>query len=243
MPETWEWGPEGRYVLLVDDDPVLRSLARGLLEREGHTVEEATSGEAGLAAIAERAPDLLILDIELPEMSGLEVLVRLRGRLDFPVIMMTGQSAETDRVLGLDLGADDYIVKPFLPREFAARVRAVLRRRHDFAAPAPARPLVPSPPSSPGIEIRHREREAIVNGAPVDLTAREFDVLAYLAARPREVVPRAELLESVWGSSEDWQDPATVTEHIRRLRRKIEHDPDEPRFLRTVRGVGYRFEP
>lgn len=231
-------------MLVVDDDPVLRGLVRGLLEREGHDVAEATSGEAGLDAIADQAPDLLILDIELPEMSGLEVLVRLRGRLDFPVIMMTGQSAETDRVLGLDLGADDYIVKPFLPREFAARVRAVLRRRHDSAAPAPAPPLLaPSPPSSSGVEIRHREREAIVNGAPVDLTAREFDVLAYLAARPREVVPRAELLESVWGSSEDWQDPATVTEHIRRLRRKIEHDPDEPRFLRTVRGVGYRFEP
>ena len=167
-------------------------------------------------------------------MSGLEVLSRLRPRVRASVMVVSGREAESERVLALDLGADDYVVKPFLPREFAARVRAALRR---------VRRGSDAVYSFPGIEVRPRAREVLVDGQPVALTPREFDLLAYLAARAGEVISRQQLLEEVWRSSAAWQDQATVTEHVRRIRRKIEADPSRPRWIRGVRNVGYAFQP
>jgi two-component system, OmpR family, phosphate regulon response regulator PhoB len=221
-------------ILVVDDDPTFVHLVTGILEREGLEVVHATSGEEALAAIERRPPELILLDIELPDMSGLEVLSRLRHRVAAPVIVVSGREAESERVLAFDLGADDYVVKPFLSREFAARVRATLRR----ARLAPDTILV-----FDGIEVRVAAREVIVGGRPVSLTAREFDLLAYLAARAGQVISRQQLLEDVWQSSDKWQDAATVTEHIRRIRLKIEPDPSQPRWIRGVRNAGYSFDP
>jgi DNA-binding response OmpR family regulator len=228
VPEREEPG----VVLVVDDDPTFLRLVTGLLQRDGHEVLLVSDAESALATMQRRRPELIVLDIEMPGMSGLELLSRLRARV-VPVIVVSGREAETERVLALDLGADDYVVKPFLPREFAARVRAALRRAR----------LAPSIISFPGIEIRLAAREVTVAGKPVALTPREFDVLAYLAVRAGQVVSRRQLLEDVWKSSEEWQDAATVTEHIRRLRLKIEADPAKPRRIRGVRKVGYSFDP
>lgn len=221
-------------ILVVDDDPSFLHLVRGLLERDDHEVVQATDGESALAEVERRAPDLIVLDIEMPGMSGLELLSRLRPRVRAPVIVVSGREAESERVLAFDLGADDYVVKPFLSREFAARVRAALRR----ARFAPDATLL-----FPGIEIRVGAREVKVDGKPVALTPREFDLLAYLASRAGQVISRRQLLEDVWRSSEGWQDPATVTEHVRRVRRKIEPDPSKPRWIRSVRSAGYSFDP
>ena len=228
---------EGRRVLVVDDDVVVRTMVRGLVENDGNQVVEAPTAEDALVAIRGCPPDLLVLDLTLPEMSGLELLLRLRDRLDFPVILLTGDESESSRVVGLDLGACDYVVKPFLPREFAARVRAALRR----SPPPGSRDA--SCLTFGAIEIRPAERAITLGGEPVALTAKEFDLLLYLAGRPRQAISRDELLQEVWGSEPEWQDPSTVTEHVRRVRRKIEADPDNPRYLQTLRGVGYRFEP
>lgn len=222
------------HILVVDDDPTFVHMLTALLEREGHHVVHADDGEEALAAIERRPPDLIVLDIEMPGMSGLELLSRLRPRVAAPVIVVSGREAESERVLAFDLGADDYVLKPFLAREFAARVRATLRR----ARLGPDTTFV-----FDGIEIRVAAREVTVNGKPVPLTPREFDVLAYLAARAGQVISRQQLLEDVWRSSEEWQDAATVTEHIRRIRLKIEPDPSAPRWIRGVRNVGYSFEP
>ncbi|MGZ8755432.1 MAG: winged helix-turn-helix domain-containing protein, partial [Acidimicrobiia bacterium] len=182
-----------------------------------------------------RPPDLLILDVMLPSKDGFSVLQELRKTSLVPVILLTARADETDRVLGLELGADDYVVKPFSPRELAARVRSVLRR---------------SNPKEPGfrlefegLSIDPQTREVRVAENSVDLTPKEFDVLAFLAAHPRQVFSRGQLLQQVWDSSAEWQDPATVTVHMRRLRTKLEADPQDPRWLLTVWGVGYRFEP
>jgi DNA-binding response OmpR family regulator len=221
-------------ILVVDDDPTFVHLVTGLLQREGHEVVPVADAESALSAIDERRPDLIILDIEMPGMSGLELLNRLPAPPRVPVIVVSGREEESERVLALDLGADDYVVKPFLSREFAARVRAALRR---------ARAVPSTTYSFSDIEIRLAAREVTVAGKPVALTPREFDVLVYLASRAGEVVSRRQLLEDVWQSSEQWQDPATVTEHIRRLRMKIEPDPSKPRRIRGIRKVGYSFDP
>ena len=221
-------------ILVVDDDEVFRRFAAGLLAGEGHTVVEADSGAEALAAIDGHAPDLILLDIEMPDMSGFELLGRLRPRSDAPVIVVSGREAETERVLAFDLGADDYVVKPFLPREFAARVRTALRRVRDRPVPTLRFDT---------LEIRLAAREVTLDGASVTLTPREFDLLAYLALRSGQVIPRQQLIEDVWHASGDWHDTATVTEHVRRLRQKIERDPANPRRLRNVRTVGYCFEP
>jgi DNA-binding response OmpR family regulator len=220
-------------VLAVDDAPEARLLIRRALAGEGHAVAEAASGAEALESIRAHPPDVLLLDVNMGDMSGLEVLASVRRlQPDLPVILVTGLDGENDRVLGLDLGADDYLVKPFSVRELAARIRSVTRRSgvaavHDFG----------------DLVVRPAEREVALRGDAVNLTAKEFDLLAHLAAHPRRVFTREELLQAVWGSSEDWQDPATVTEHVRRLRKKLEDDPEQPARLRTVRGVGYRFEP
>ncbi|MFF9479904.1 response regulator transcription factor [Streptomyces sp. NPDC014733] len=235
------------HVLVVDDDEDVRTLARWQLESEGFAVVTAADGQAALDAVAENRPDVVLLDLTLPLVAGLDVLTHIRRRsADLPVIVVSGRSGETDRIIGLDLGADDYVVKPFSPAELAARVRSVLRRSRR-AEPAPAQPA-PEPAAAPvrsrdGLVIDRATRTVTVRGDAVELTAREFDLLAFLAASPRHVYTRDQLLEQVWQSSSDWQEPATVTQHVHRLRRKLERDPDRPHWLRTVRGVGYRFEP
>jgi two-component system, OmpR family, phosphate regulon response regulator PhoB len=225
----------GPRVLVVDDDRTSRVLARAALEHDGFDVVEAAEGSDALDVLARDQTDLVVLDVNLPAMGGFEVLAKVRLRHSLPVIMLTGRDSETDRVLGLELGADDYIVKPFSPRELASRVRAVLRRTAPESAVSEH--LVHGP-----LRIDLTTREASLDGKLVDLTTREFDLLAFLAKSPRRVYSRAQLLDHVWSSTPDWQDSATVTEHVRRLRAKIERDGDHA-WIRTVRGVGYAFEP
>lgn len=222
-------------VLVTDDEPEIRALVRRALERDGHDVTEAGDGPAALRAASGADFDVALLDVALPGMSGLEVLEELRSQhLDVHVIMLTGAAAEADRVLAFVSGADDYVVKPFSVRELAARLLAHERRLHG------QRPQVLE---AGGLRIDMRARQVDLHGTAVDLTRREFDLLVHLVSNPRRTFSRRELLESVWGSSPDWQSEATVTEHVRRLRAKVEDDPVEPRRIVTVQRAGYRFEP
>ena len=222
-------------LLVVDDDSRVRTVVCWQLEAEGYAVREAADGNAAWHSIVDQRPDLVVLDLSLPGMSGLDLLRRLRDAGDeTPVVVLSGRSGEGDRIVGLDLGADDYLVKPFSPGELAARVRSVLRRSGGQPV---ARPPTTGDPCSK-LRIDPWTREVEVDGEPVPLTAREFDLLAFLAAHPRHVFTRAQLLEQVWSSSRCWQSEATVTEHVHRLRHKL-----GPRYLVTVRGVGYRLEP
>jgi two-component system, OmpR family, phosphate regulon response regulator PhoB len=221
-------------VLVVDDDDVVRSLVRDGLEREGFEVRDAADDVSALDELAAHTPNLVILDVNLPVRGGFEVLTAIRSTGGVPVIMLTGRDSELDRVLGLELGADDYVVKPFSPRELAARVRAVLRR---------SGPDTESRGGFGELEIDFHARKVHLRGDIVELTAREFDLLAFLARSPRRVFSHDELLAQVWHSSTEWQDPSTVTEHVRRVRSKIEDDRGHPRWVRTVRAVGYVFEP
>jgi DNA-binding response OmpR family regulator len=220
-------------VLVVDDEPTVRDVVARYLERDGYVVREVGDGDEIAAAIESFRPDLVVLDVMLPGTSGLDVLRELDNRV--PVILLTARTDETDRVLGLELGADDYVVKPFSPRELVARVRSVLRRS---GAPTGTAVL-----TFDDLSIHLAAREVRVGGEVVALTAKEFDMLAHLASHPRQVFSRAQLLVAVWDSSADYQDPATVTVHVRRVRNKIERDPEQPRWIATVWGVGYRFEP
>ncbi len=208
-----------------------------LLLAEGYEVEKAATGAETLKALNERRADLVILDVVLAAEDGFEVLASIRRSSNVPVILLTGRGRETDRVLGLKLGADDYVVKPFSGAELAARVGTVLRRSGQRPTPAGA-PLVFGE-----LVIDTLSREIRLGGETLETTAKEFDLLAFLASSPRQVFSREQLLAQVWDSSSQWQDAGTVTEHIRRVRRKIEENPDRPRWVRTVRGVGYRFEP
>jgi DNA-binding response OmpR family regulator len=222
-------------VLVVDDDEAVRSLLTRYLEMEGFDVDQAGTGAAALAAIAAHRPDLILLDLVLPAEDGLDILGRLRRDGDVPVILVTSRSSEADRIMGLKLGADDYVVKPFSPGELAARINSVLRR---------TRPLMSKRVLHfDGLVLDLNTREVTVGGILVSTTAREFDLLAFLASSPRQVFSRQQLLAHVWNSRSEWQDPDTVTEHVRRLRRRIEPDVDNPRWIKTVRGVGYRFDP
>jgi two-component system, OmpR family, phosphate regulon response regulator PhoB len=221
-------------LLVVDDDSRVRTVVSWQLESEGYLVREAADGNAAWQGIVEHRPDLVVLDLSLPGLGGLDLLRRLRENGDTtPVVVLSGRSGEGERILGLDLGADDYLVKPFSPGELAARVRSVLRRTSGHVAAAA--PPVGGPRS--GLRIDPATREVELDGQPVPLTAREFDLLAFLAGHPRQVFTRAQLLEQVWSSSSRWQSEATVTEHVHRLRHKL-----AGRFLVTVRGVGYRLE-
>jgi DNA-binding response OmpR family regulator len=225
-------------VLVVDDDARVRTVVAWQLEAEGFAVVEAADGAAALDGILRHRPDLVVLDLSLPGVGGLDVLRRVRGGdvgpAELPVIVLSGRSGETDRIVGLDLGADDYLVKPFSPGELAARVRSVLRR----VRPAPAAPGC----RTAGLRVDLDAREVTVDGRPVELTAREFDLLAFLHRHPRRVFTRAQLLAQVWASAPGWQGEATVTEHVHRLRHKLETCGGR-RYVTTVRGVGYRLEP
>lgn len=224
-------------VLVVDDDERVRTVVAWQLEVDGFSVVHAADGESALAQIAGARPDIVVLDLSMPGVGGLDVLRRVRADAvdpTLPVIVLSGRSGETDRIIGLDLGADDYLVKPFSPGELAARVRSVLRRA---GRPRPAQA------DSSGIVVDAATRTVTVEGRPVELTAREFDLLAFFVGRPRQVFSRGQLLALVWNSAPGWQGEATVTEHVHRLRLKVEDDPAHPRHIRTVRGVGYQLEP
>jgi DNA-binding response OmpR family regulator len=227
-------------ILVVEDEPEMCRLLGRLLEADGYEVEVAGDSAAALAAAAARTPDLVLLDVVLGSEDGRDLLLELRLMGDVPAVFLTGRGLETDRIAGLRMGADDYIVKPFSPGELSARIETVLRRSHATISELRS----PSSGACFGeLRIDPLTREVEHLGELVELTAKEFDLLVFLASSPRQVFSREQLLQQVWSSSSDWQDEATVTEHIRRVRRKIEPDPEHPVWITTVRGVGYRFEP
>ena len=229
MPES------SSTILLVDDEDAIQSLLTYPLERDGYRVVQARDGDEALRRFADEDVDLVILDIMLPRVDGLEVCRRLRAESTVPIIMLTARDDELDKVLGLELGADDYITKPFSIREFRSRVRAALRRAQ--LPPAGARS---DAIEVEGVRIDLAKRTVEVSGDPVQLTYLEFELLRTLAASPGRVYSRQALLEALWGGSE-YRDPRTIDVHVRHLREKIEPDPSEPHYLFTVRGVGYRF--
>jgi two-component system, OmpR family, response regulator ResD len=223
-------------VLVVDDEPMVRDVLARYLQQAGFQVRAVEDGQQALDEFAEQTPDIVLLDLMLPRVDGLEVFNRMRRAASTPVIMLTARGDETDRIVGLEVGADDYITKPFSPPEVVARTRAVLRR------------TISNPAMLEDVEIVHgdlridaRKRVVSLHEEPVRLTRKEFDLLTTLAAEPGTVFSRSRLLEEVWDFA--WGDPSTVTVHIRRLREKIEDDPSSPRHLVTVWGVGYRFDP
>jgi DNA-binding response OmpR family regulator len=224
-------------VLVVDDEPMVREVLARYLEHAGFAVETAVDGVQALERFAGSPPDLVLLDLMLPRIDGLEVFRSMRDGSRIPVIMITARGQETDRVVGLDLGADDYVTKPFSPREVVSRVRAVLRRASGGSAPVTTGVV-----RSGDLEIDLDRREVSGHGGSVRLTRKEFDLLHFLASNPRVTFSRTQLLEEVWDFAWDG-DPGTVTVHVRRLREKIEDDPSNPAHLVTVWGVGYRFEP
>jgi DNA-binding response OmpR family regulator len=219
-------------VLVVDDEPIVREVVVRYLTREGHDTVEAADGNAARGAIERAEPDLVVLDVMLPGTDGLELCRWIRARSELPVIMLTARGEEADRIVGLELGADDYVTKPFSPRELAARVRSVLRRT------APAGDDVELLTFG-DIQLERATREARKSGEEVRLTAKEFDLLWFLASHPRKVFSRDQLMASVWGYTAAL-DTGTVTVHVRRLREKVEDDPSEPKYLETVWGIGYR---
>jgi DNA-binding response OmpR family regulator len=222
-------------VLVVDDEPIVREVVVRYLEREGFRTLEAGDGILAKRLLERHSPSLVVLDVMLPGTDGLELCRWIRSRSDLPVIMLTARGEEADRIVGLELGADDYVTKPFSPRELATRVRTVLRR----AAPATA---TDERLRFDELEIDGATREVTKDGVAVRLTAKEFDLLRFLARHPRHVFSRDQLMDRVWGY-EAALDTGTVTVHVRRLREKIEDDPSHPRHLQTVWGVGYRFWP
>jgi DNA-binding response OmpR family regulator len=222
-------------ILVVDDEPNIREVVGLYLRRDGHEVVSATDGEEALRIFGESEPDLVVLDLMLPKLSGLEVCRRMRAQWRVPLIMLTARGEEEERVVGLSLGADDYVVKPFSPRELAARVAAVLRRVEESSGPADRKAL-----SFEGLKIDSNTRGVLVDGEPVTLTAREFDLLYHMASTPGRVYTRDQLMEMVWGYTFS-ADTSTVTVHMRRLREKVEPDAAKPRYLQTVWGVGYKF--
>ena len=222
-------------VLVVDDEQIVREVVVGYLQRDGFRTLEAADGDRARAVLESESPSLVILDVMLPGIDGLELCRWIRSRSQTPIILLTARGEETDRVVGLELGADDYVTKPFSPRELAARVRTVLRR-------SSPQPLREEHLSFDGLEIDSRTREVLKAGSPVVMTAKEFDLLWFLARHARQVFSRDQLMDGVWGY-EAAVDTGTVTVHVRRLREKIEDDPAHPQRLQTVWGVGYRFVP
>jgi DNA-binding response OmpR family regulator len=223
-------------VLVVDDDLTVREVVVSYLRAAGHAVAEAADGEAALTAMSAAPADLVVLDLMLPGIDGLEVCTRLRATSDVPVIMLTALGSEADRLVGLELGADDYVTKPFSPRELTLRVGSVLRRVGEREDATDLEPLADG-----DLVVDRAAHSASRGGRPLSLTVREFDLLAFLMAHPGTAYSRDELLEKVWGWS--FGDQSTVTVHVRRLREKIEPDPTRPTRLATVWGVGYRWDP
>jgi DNA-binding response OmpR family regulator len=224
-------------VLVVDDEPMVREVVARYLELDGFGVHEAADGAEATGWLAAHRPDLVVLDVMLPGTDGLTILRHLRATGDIPVILLTARAEEVDRVLGLELGADDYVVKPFSARELVARVRSVLRRAATKPSPDGDAVL-----DFGELRIAPLSREVTVDGRPVDLTPKEFDLLVVFARSPRQVFSRRQLLAQVWDSAPEYQDAATVTVHVGRLRQKLERDPENPRWITTLWGVGYRFE-
>ena len=223
-------------VLIVDDEPIVRDVVVRYLQRDGFDTLEAGDGDSARSIIESGAPDLVVLDLMLPGMDGLALCRWIRTDSSLPVIMLTARGEPADRIVGLELGADDYVTKPFSPRELAIRVRNVLRRAN--VPPKTAAKTI----TFDELTIDGTAREVTVSGAPVRLTGKEFDLLFFLASNPREVFSRKQLMDRVWGYEAAF-DTGTVTVHIRRLRSKIELDPSAPRRLETLWGVGYRFVP
>ena len=223
-----------KTILVVDDEPKIASLARDYLEHAGFAVLTAGEGHGALALARSRRPDLVILDLGLPGMDGLDVARQLRREGDVPIIMLTARTDEADRIAGLELGADDYVTKPFSPRELVARVRAVLRRT-DVAAS-----LADTPVRVLDVELDPSRLRATVGGRPIDLTPTEFALLITLARQPGRVFTRAQLLDTIHGIAFEAYERA-IDGHVKNIRRKLEADPARPRYLQTVHGVGYRF--
>jgi DNA-binding response OmpR family regulator len=223
-------------ILVVEDEPMVAEVVERYLRRDGYEVDVVHDGPAALSAIEGFRPDLIVLDVMLPGIDGMEICRRVRSRSSVPIIILTARGDEVDRLLGLEIGADDYVTKPFSPREVAARVKAVLRR----AAPGA---IAESEALHFGaLRINGKTRAVEIGADAIHLTAREFDLLFFLATHPGQVFTRAQMLDAVW----DYEfpgDETTVTVHMRRLRAKVEPDPSRPRHLKTVWGVGYKFEP
>ncbi|MYS20733.1 DNA-binding response regulator, OmpR family, contains REC and winged-helix (wHTH) domain [Streptomyces sp. DvalAA-14] len=226
--------PGRRRILVVDDDPTVAEVVAGYLDRAGFDVERVADGLSAVKRAAAVRPDLVVLDLMLPGMDGLEVCRRIREDGPLPVVMLTARGDEDDRILGLEVGADDYVTKPFSPRELVLRVESVLRRAGSTPAPGPWL-------RSGSLALDPAARRALHGGAELPLTIREFDLLAFFLRHPGRVLGREELMRRVWG----WEfgDLSTVTVHVRRLREKVEEDPARPRLISTVWGVGYRFDP
>ncbi len=243
--------PAAKSILVVDDEATIRDVIRRYLERDGFVVREAADGYAALDALAEALPDLIVLDLMLPGIDGLTLTRQIRTpkpagkgpgereardtRQRLPILMLTARGETSDRIRGLDTGADDYLAKPFSPQELVSRIRAVLRRVGESAEP------VGQAQTFGALSIDPSARAVTVDGQAVALTAKEFDLLWFLARHPRQVFSRTQLLDSVWGQ-EFYGDASTVTVHMRRLREKIETDASQPRYVVTVWGVGYKFE-
>ncbi|MEV5366281.1 response regulator transcription factor [Streptomyces cellulosae] len=227
----------GARVLVVDDDPTVAEIVTGYLDRAGYVVDRAGDGPDALARAAAHRPDLVVLDLMLPGMDGLEVCRRMRGQGPVPVIMLTARGDEDDRILGLEVGADDYVTKPFSPRELVLRVGSVLRRVRPVEDASGGSAVL----RAAGLVVDPGARRVTKGGAELALTVREFDLLAFFLAHPGRAFAREELMREVWGW--DFGDLSTVTVHVRRLRGKVEDDPARPRLIRTVWGVGYRFDP
>ncbi len=225
-------------ILVVEDEPSIAEVVGLYLKRAGYQVQTAADGKQAMSMLEKQIPDLVVMDLMLPEIDGLSLTRWLRDRSDVPIIMVTARREEIDRIAGLEMGADDYVVKPFSPQELVSRVRAVLRRSGREQAEAESERAL----SFPNISIDPRTRVVTANESSIELTAKEFDMLYLLARHPKQVFTREQLLERVWGGAE-YIDAGTVTVHVRRLREKIENDPSSPKYLLTVWGVGYKFEP
>jgi DNA-binding response OmpR family regulator len=223
-------------VLVVEDDATVSEVVARYLQLDGFDVVCVGDGHSALRAVQEVEPEIVVLDIMLPGIDGLEVCRRLRGTSAVPIMMLTALGDESDRIAGLELGADDYLTKPFSPRELVARVNVIVRRSQTSAGTPDSHVVVAS-----DLEIDLGAHEVRRNGTRVNLTAKEFELLAFLAGHPRHVFTRDELLERVWGYT--YGDRSTVTVHVRRLREKVEEDPTRPQHVATVWGVGYRFDP
>ncbi len=222
-----------KRILIVDDEEMIVRTVKAYLDQEGFKTYTASDGEAAMRAFAEKGPDLIVLDLLLPKLSGIEVTKKIRAVSTVPIIMLTAKAAETDRVVGLELGADDYVIKPFSPRELVARIRAVLRRIDGGAGTAERI-------SIRDLDIDLKSREVTVNGRDIELTPTEFDLLSFLAHHPGQVFTRLQLLREVQGYTYD-AFARTIDTHVKNLRRKIEPDPKVPLYILTVHGVGYRF--